>query len=121
MRLTPSKRLLFGYVGVAALIAVTSVLTRTCTLHTASFGEADSFIRMNPIVTTKLGRIDATSLRSSKFEMCRQGGSCARFEIAAIGHAARGIVKVELHKGGSGWEVTSARLILPNGETVALK
>jgi hypothetical protein len=121
MRLTPLRRLLFGYAGVAALIVVIGVVTRTCTLHTASFGEADSFIRMNPIVTTKLGPIDATSLRSSKFEMCRQGGSCARFEITAIGHAARGVARVELHKGASGWEVTSARLILPNGETVLLK
>lgn len=121
MRLTPLKKLSLQYAAVAGLIVVILVVTRTCTLHTASFAKADTFIRTNPIATSRLGPIEATSLRSSKFEMCRQGGSCARFEIAAIGHAARGLVRVNLQKDDSEWNVTSASLILPNGGMIVLK
>jgi hypothetical protein len=121
MRLTSQKKLLLGYVAVAGLIVGISAAVKACTLHTASFGSAESFIRMNPVLTTKLGPIDATYLKSSKFEMCRQGGSCARFEIVAIGHAARGIVRVNLQKVDSEWSVTSASVILPNGDLTILK
>ena len=117
----PLKKLLLEYAALAILITVLLVIAKGWGRHTASFNQADSFIRTNPVVSKRLGVIDATSLSSYKFEMCRDGGSCAEFEIVAIGHAARGAVRVYLQKGGSEWEVTSASLILRNGDTVLLK
>ncbi len=117
----PQKKLLFGYVAVAGLIVVIIAAVKTCTLHTASFGKAESFIRMNPVLTTKLGPIEATYLKSSNFELCREGGSCVRFEIVAIGHTAKGIVRVNLQKVDSEWNVTSASVVLPNGALTVLK
>jgi hypothetical protein len=121
MQLTPLKKLPLQCVAVAGLIVVIFLVTKACTLHTASFGKADTFIRTNSIVATALGPIDASSLKSYKFEMCRQGASCARFEIVATGHVAKGLVQINLQKDDSTWSVTSASLVLPNGNAIVLK
>ena len=121
MSLTPAKKLSLQYAAVAGVIVVLVVVAKTCALHTASFARADTFIRMNPIVATRLGAIDATSLRSYKFETCRQGGSCVQFEIIATGHAGRGLVRVNLQKDVTEWNVTSASLVLPDRDTIVVK
>jgi hypothetical protein len=115
-----SKKLLLQYGGVIVLIVVIAVAVRTCTLHTASFARADLFIKMNPIVAAKLGPIDSTSLKYGKF-VNGGGESRAHYEITAIGHLARGLVRVDLLKSDSEWKVISASLVLPHGDIIVLK
>jgi hypothetical protein len=121
VQLSRGKGLLVGYGALLCLTLVIIAAARACTLHTAAYSVTEKFVRSDEAVSARFGHLNQVSLRRSKFENCRDGGSCVEFILFVVGTRANGFIDVDARKNEGVWEVTSANVTLPGGASESLK
>jgi hypothetical protein len=110
------------WITVALLAAVAGVvLVHSVIARSDAFDVASSFLRDNPEVKKRLGRVVGTSLswRGGQMNLSGDSGS-AKFTVNVEGHTDATRVYVELRKRGV-WAIEYARMLPSNGEPVLLK
>lgn len=109
-------------VGATAIILVASVGAYFWALRSDAYLAACSYVRRNPIIQSRIGKVEKCQLRILGWRIAYSGpNGVANFGLDVVGQKAHGEVFLNMKTGLGEWEVTGAKLKLEDGTFVKVQ